>query len=548
MTRALMTGITGLRAHQQKLDVVANNLANMNTVGFKQQSTVFSDMLYQQLRSGSEGDANSGGINPKAIGSGVKVAQITRNFNQGALETTSQPFDYAMNGEGFFVLSSPVGGQDVYTRAGAFGVDSEGRLVDPGTGFLVQRIGDMGEGINGGLQFQTAGDDSIRVPIGETISGAVTELMQINGNLPANASEPIAGVISLSAPLEVGAVAATGADTLASLDISTVAYVPGDTIEFSGTNPDGTAFAGSVAADTATVQDLVDSINAAVTDATAALLADGTISLTSDNTGENLMSITLTDGVANTGLSNFGAVGFIETIEGYNGDSFELISEVVGPQGEAHELALLFTKDTPNTWTVTANIDPSVGTMVDDTVGSLTFNEDGSFNFAGGLGTDDANLVVLFNGSSVNQTVSMDLSSLSHYASAYNVNVDQDGIPAGVITTVNVTTRGELMGIASNGRIVPVAQLAVANFDNVRGLVAEGDNYYTRGLASGEPMVGSGETGGRGQIIGGQLEQSNVDIAQEFTQLIIAQRGFSANARTITVSDEVLEELTNIVR
>ena len=543
-----MTGITGLRAHQQKLDVVANNLANMNTVGFKQQSTVFSDMLYQQLRSGSEGDANSGGINPKAIGSGVKVAQITRNFNQGALETTSQPFDYAMNGEGFFVLSSPVGGQDVYSRAGAFGVDSEGRLVDPGTGFLVQRIGDMGEGINGGLQFQTAGDDSIRVPIGETISGAVTELMQINGNLPANASEPIAGVISLSAPLEVGAVAATGADTLASLDINTVAYVPGDTIEFSGTNPDGTAFAGSVAADTATVQDLVDSINAAVTDATAALLADGTISLTSDNTGENLMSITLTDGVANTGLSNFGAVGFIETIEGYNGDSFELISEVVGPQGEAHELALLFTKDTPNTWTVTANIDPSVGTMVDDTVGSLTFNEDGSFNFAGGLGTDDANLVVLFNGSSVNQTVSMDLSSLSHYASAYNVNVDQDGIPAGVITTVNVTTRGELMGIASNGRIVPVAQLAVANFDNVRGLVAEGDNYYTRGLASGEPMVGSGETGGRGQIIGGQLEQSNVDIAQEFTQLIIAQRGFSANARTITVSDEVLEELTNIVR
>ena len=543
-----MTGITGLRAHQQKLDVVANNLANMNTVGFKQQSTVFSDMLYQQLRSGSEGDANSGGINPKAIGSGVKVAQITRNFNQGALETTSQPFDYAMNGEGFFVLSSPVGGQDVYSRAGAFGVDSEGRLVDPGTGFLVQRIGDMGEGINGGLQFQTAGDDSIRVPIGATISGAVTELMQINGNLPANASEPIAGVISLSAPLEVGAVAATGADTLASLDINTVAYVPGDTIEFSGTNPDGTAFAGSVAADTATVQDLVDSINAAVTDATAALLADGTISLTSDNTGENLMSITLTDGVANTGLSNFGAVGFIETIEGYNGDSFELISEVVGPQGEAHELALLFTKDTPNTWTVTANIDPSVGTMVDDTVGSLTFNEDGSFNFAGGLGTDDANMVVLFNGSSVNQTVSMDLSSLSHYASAYNVNVDQDGIPAGVITTVNVTTRGELMGIASNGRIVPVAQLAVANFDNVRGLVAEGDNYYTRGLASGEPMVGSGETGGRGQIIGGQLEQSNVDIAQEFTQLIIAQRGFSANARTITVSDEVLEELTNIVR
>lgn len=543
-----MTGITGLRAHQQKLDVVANNLANMNTVGFKQQSTVFADLLYQQLRSGSEGDANSGGINPKTIGSGVKVAQITRNFNQGALETTSQPFDYALNGDGFFVLSSPVGGQDVYTRAGAFGVDSEGRLVDPATGFLVQRIGDMGEGINGGLQFQTGGDDSIRVPIGETISGAVTELMQINGNLPANASEPIAGVISLSAPLEVGGAAATGVDTLASLDINTVAYVPGDTIEFTGTNPDGTAFAGSVAADTATVQDLVDAINTAVTDATAALQADGTITLTADNTGENLMSITLTDGVGNTGLSNFGAVGFIETIEGYDGDSFELITEVVGPQGEAHELALLFTKDTPNTWTVTADIDPSVGTMVDDTVGSLTFNEDGSFNFAGGVGPADANLVILFNGASVNQTVSMDLSSLSHYASAYNVNVDQDGIPAGVITTVNVTTRGELMGIASNGRIVPVAQLAVASFDNVRGLVAEGDNYFTRGLASGEPMIGTGETGGRGQIIGGQLEQSNVDIAQEFTQLIIAQRGFSANARTITVSDEVLEELTNIVR
>lgn len=201
MGNSLLTGVSGLIAHQRLLEVVGNNLANINTTGFKSQRTLFSDLLYQTIRpaaNASSGDV--GGTNPNQIGSGVKVAQISHKFSQGNLEPTGGQFDYALQGDGVFVVND--GQQDLYTRAGSFAVDAFNQLVDPATGFRVQRFGDLGEpdGVNPG--FQVPGDNGIVVPIGSSIPGQVTSSLSLAGNLSAQLTGPQAEVLISASPFE----------------------------------------------------------------------------------------------------------------------------------------------------------------------------------------------------------------------------------------------------------------------------------------------------------------------------------------------------------
>jgi flagellar hook protein FlgE len=542
-----MTGISGLRTHQTKLDVVANNLANMNTVGFKTQSTVFSDLMYNIARSGSGASENSGGVNPQAIGTGVQMAQISRDFNQGTLESTSQVLDFALQGEGFFTMADATG-EKVYSRAGSFSLDESGRLVDPSTGYRVQRIGNVGEGGDGAVAFQSPGDSSIRVPIGAPIPGEASSEVTFSGNVPSTASPPVAEVLQSFSPFETGTGPATGATLFSDLTINNTAYGPGDVIEISGTNPDGTPFSTSLNADTATLNDLVTTLNGTVSGASASLTADGSLMMTADNPGEGAMSLLLRDAGGNTGGSSFSSNSMFLSMDGTDGDAYELSMDVFDGRGEAHRVTFDFVKQTANTWNVTASMDPSSGTLIDDSVMNLTFNEDGSFGLAGTSGVGDGNIEIQFNSMTQPQTVNLDFSSLSHLASDFSMTQTQDGFPPGALTSVAVSTNGELSGLASNGRSMPLAQLAIASFTNPAALEATGNNYFKQSMNSGEAVIGEGMSGSRGQVLGGQLERSNVDIANEFTQLIVAQRGFSANARTITVSDEMLEELTNIIR
>ncbi|MCC9602051.1 flagellar hook-basal body complex protein [Stieleria sp. JC731] len=547
MSRALMTGITGLRTHQQKLDVVANNLANMNTIGFKSQAAIFSDLVYNVDRGGSASSDTAGGINPQAIGTGVQTAQITRNFSPGTLETTSGEFDFAIQGDGFFTVMSPTG-EPHYTRAGAFALDDRGRLVDPATGYLVQRIGNLGEAADGGVRFQTEGDDTIFIPIGSAIPGTQTANIDFTGNLPSTSSPPQAEILSSFRGFEDSGGAATGATLLNDLTINTTPYVPGDMFELVGTNPDGSTFTVALPADTSTMQDIVDTLNANLVDAVASLQADGTLVVTADDTGEAFLSLTLRDVAGNTGETNFSGNSMFISTEGTDGDSFDVSMDMFDERGESHRMTFTFTKDTINNWSVSASIPSSSGTMIDDSVLNLTFNENGSYAIAGINGIGDANIEVQINGITNPQTIELDFSKISHLASDFLMTQTQDGIPPGALSSVAVSTSGELTGLASNGRALPLAQLAIASFPNSSALEAVGANYFQQSISSGDAALGLGATGSRGQIMGGQLERSNVDIALEFTQLIVAQRGFSANARTITVSDEMLEELTNIIR
>jgi flagellar hook protein FlgE len=542
-----MTGITGLRTHQQKLDVVANNLANMNTIGFKSQSAIFSDLMYNVARGASAATDESGGINPQAMGTGVQMAQISRSFSQGTLESTSEIFDFAIQGEGFFTLEGQAN-ENVYSRAGSFALDSNGRLVDPATGFLVQRMGDVGEGTDGGVPFQTIGESFINVPIGAPVAGEASSMVDFIGNLPSTSSPPVAEVLQSFSAFSTSTGAAGPTTLLSDLTINSAPYVAGDSIEISGTNADGTPFTTTLGAETATLQDLVDTLNASLSGATAALSPDGSLAITADTTGEGFLSLLIRDAAGNVGGSSFSANSMFLSTEGSNGDTFELSMEVYDVRGESHRVNFEFLKETENSWSMKAGIRPESGVLLDDAVYNLTFNEDGSYGLAGLTGVGDANIEIQFNGITAPQTIALNFEDLSHLATDFSITQSQDGIPPGSLASVSVSSSGELTGLASNGRSIPLAQLAVATFSNANALDAIGNNYFKQSMSSGEASLGAGLAGNRGQVMGGQLERSNVDIAHEFTQLIVAQRGFSANARTITVSDEMLEELTNIIR
>ena len=192
---ALYSGITGLQVNQEMLDVVGNNLANSNTTGFKEQRANFSDLIYQSLTQGSAPNGNtSGGKDPIEVGSGVQVASLTPNMQQGSLQTTGNDLDMALKGNGFFVVKTP--SQMLYTRAGAFGIDANNHLVDPATGDLVQRFGSVGEATATTPAFQTAGNNNITIPVGLTIPGAPTANVVLQGNLSASAVGPLAQVLT----------------------------------------------------------------------------------------------------------------------------------------------------------------------------------------------------------------------------------------------------------------------------------------------------------------------------------------------------------------
>ena len=547
MSQTLLTGASGLLSHQRKLDVVANNLANVNTFGYKSQRILFSDLIYSTIQPATSGTANQfGGTNPRQAGFGVGIAQTSRNHGQGVLNPTGNAFDFAIQGSGFFVLND---GQDVYSRAGAFSLDANGYLVDPATGAFVQRFGTVGEGADGNPQFQQPGDLSIQVPLGAGVAGRMTSEAGFTGNLPATAEPPLVEVVQTADALLVGGAAATGTDLLNNLDSNSVDYVGGDSIDISGTQVDGTPFATTLAVDgTTTVDDLLASINGQLTAATATLDTNGNIVLTADAEGEATLSLRIEDDMTNTGMTDFSAHAFLTETEGKYGDIVESTIQVFDLRGEPHDIAVSFQKMDENNWDATFSLLDGNGQWLDSSVAQIEFTEDGQFRTVNGVGLADSDIELQFDGLADPQTIAINFESLTHMATSYSLTFDQDGFPPGNLVSVNVNQDGSLDGLATNGQRIPVAQLAIASFINVQGLSAAGQNYFTETANSGVANIGTGMTGATGAVRGGQVESSNVDVALEFTQLIVAQRGFSANARTITVANEVLEELTNIVR
>jgi flagellar hook protein FlgE len=464
--------LSGLTASSTAMSTIANNLANLNTVGYKGSHTQFRDLFYQTVGSNGAGD-------PVQVGAGTAVSATATNLTAGSIESTGVPTDVAIMGDGYFVLEHD--GASRYTRGGNFTVTPDGSLCtqdgDPVMGYMA---------VNG------------LIPQGAALTPLRIDKGQIN---PPHATGDIRLRTNLDASAAVGAVYSTPVTVYDSLGTPHV-------LQFNFSKTGANAWSYNLSLNTA---DLAAPANWAASQPYAAgnLVAPG---------NGHYYQCT----VAGT--------------SGASAPTWPTDGGTVSDGGAA--------------WTDLGTTMPSDSTTA-ITGGALAFDASGK------LISPPANLTgitspVLADGASpmnFDWTLfdSGNVSFLSQVASASTTSSkQQDGYGSGTLTEYNAGADGILMGSFSNGRTAALGQIALASFANLQGLQREGGNSYSATLASGAAVIGIPNSGGRGSLSGGSLELSNVDIAQEFSALIVAQRGYEANARTITTFDQIMQDTINL--
>ncbi len=462
--------LSGLTASSTAMSAIANNLANLNTVGYKGSSTEFNDLFYQTLGVNGSGD-------PIQVGAGTGVSATSANMNSGSVEATSVPTDVAIMGDGFFVVQQ--NGASLYTRAGNFSV---------------------------------AADGSLQTPNGEQVLGYAA----INGTIPAGAA---------LAPLEInkGQINPPNATTNVQLT----------------SNLDASAAAGDTPLSTpVTVYDSLGTAHVLTFNFTKTAAGAWSCNITIPNAD-------LTPPPAWQASTPYNA-GQIISPSTANGHLYECTT--AGTSG-ANPPASWPTDGSPITDGTVVWQD--MGTETTIATEALTFDSSGkltspSGNISGitasGLADGAANLTLqwdLYNNAGT--SLLTQVAGPSTTASTW-----QDGFGSGTLTSYNIGSDGTIMGTFSNGRTAALGQIALANFANTQGLARVGNNDFSATLASGAAVVGAPGTGGLGTVSGGSLELSNVDIATEFSALIVAQRDYEANARTITTFDQVMQDTINL--
>jgi len=554
MGSALLSGVSGMKAHQRMIDVAGNNLANLNTMGFKSSRVTFAELLSETLREASQPTSTVGGTNPTQVGSGASVASIDRNMTQGTLVNTGQSLDMAIEGEGYFVLND--GTKNLYTRVGTFGVDSSYYLIDPKTGYRVQRHGITGQSEG----FQDAADSGIKVPYDVALPAEATTTISYNGNLSADQTNVTTNTLRAGSAFTVDGAAAGATTEIDKLD----QFSGGDlgaetgTITISGRLRDSGDLTDIdlTVDDSTTLQDLLDEMNDPVTgfgaDCTASLV-NGEIYLTDNDSGYSKTDVRLAwSGPEDKTLSlprHF-------TLESPGGQANQPTSiTVYDSLGTAHVLNAAFVKtEADRTWDLVITKVSGDVELTDRRIEGITFDTEGAYSGLSGSDTCQFELDFVTDGSGV-RSVNVNLGSEGEYGGVTQFGEDstagasdQDGYSWGKLMSISVSIDGMLTGLFTNGIRKNIAQIQTAVFQNPSGLKATGNSYFEPSANSGDPVNTTGASGGCGSIRGGMLESSNVDTAQQFVQLIQAQNGFQANAKTIRVSTEMLQELTSLIR
>ncbi len=553
MSFALSAGVTGLQAHQKMLDVAGNNLANTNTTAFKSQRITFSELLSETIKRASQPTNTVGGTNPQQMGSGVGIAGLTPNMAQGNIVNTGNPLDLAVEGEGYFVLSD--GSQLVYSRAGALTVDANSRLVNPTTGYLVQRFGTEGE-LDG---FQASGDSSIHVPYDATLPASATSSMRVQGNLSPDAmlATTQTQVLQSGLAYTVGGTSPSLTTELDEVDQFASGGTLSGTITITGQTKDGTGVSGTLAVDgTTTFQNVIDELNTVFSGEATASLAEGRIVLTGDSSGYSKLDVNLSCDDTELEMPSYFE---ISTIGGE--EAQEVNVTIYDSQGGSHVLsAALVRTDTTNLWDmVITSFSGNVYELTPDNrrIEGIQFSStDGSYK---GL-SSTAQFVITFPHDTANpQTISVNLGTINQFngltqfatgrtGSSTAVIREQNGYESGTLSSVSVNNEGVLIGAFSNGVKKNLATVQVALFQNPSGLESVGNGFYVPSANSGIAVATKGLSSGAGYIHGGALEKSNTDVASEFVAMIQAQNGFQANARTIRVANDILRELTDLIR
>ncbi len=329
-------------------------------------------------------------------------------------------------------------------------------------------------------------------------------------------------------------------------------YVTGDTITLSGVDYDGSAVNASFVygTDGTTVADLVSFIDGLYTGATAALDASGRLTLTADTAGATELSISISDGAENAGSTSWSDYLPMVTTNGTDADRVVTSSEVFDSTGVSRQLTMSFVRDADGTWTLTAEADAEEGVVTSEPVSGLAFDANGA---PSNLAAQNASVTVDWtDGGSQTMSLSLgtdgQLDGLTQFGDTTSARVSsQDGYGVGELADLSIEADGDVMGHYTNGQERTLGSVGLAVFGNAEGLEAIGGNFWRETVASGSASLGAGNSGPAGVVIGGALEESNVDTAEEFVHLIEAQRGYQASSRVISVQDELLNDAVNLI-
>ncbi len=552
MGNALQAAVSGMKVHQQMIDVAGNNLANLNTVGYKSSRIIFAEMLSETIREATSPTALIGGTNPMQIGSGATLGSLDKTMSQGTLINTGQQLDMAIEGKGYFVLND--GQQNVFTRIGSFGVDSQYYLVDPKTGYRVQREGQVGT-LEG---FQAASDPGIRIPYDKALPSKATTTISYNGNLSADASIPTTHELNIGIQYTVNSTSAEGTTEIDELDQFTggpLGVGESGKITISGIDRDGdtvVAYDFDVAPAT-TIDDLLGDLNTTFPDSTAEIV-NGKITLKDKVSGYSQTDLNLVWKEVTAEKSLELPTHTQVAVAGGNAVQTTVI-KVYDSLGSEHTISATFVRtDTDRTWDMVITSVTGDVKLDDRRIEGITFSPDGSL--VGIVGPDTASFELDFvTDGSGSRVINVELGSEGTHDGLYSFGEDstanasgQDGYSWGKLLSLSISSEGTLSGLFTNGVRQDVAQLKMGTFQNPAGLKAAGNGYYVPSANSGEANFTTAASGGAGRIMGGMLEGSNVDVAEQFVKLIQAQSGFQANARTIRISTEMLRELTGLIR
>lgn len=570
-TTSLLTGLSGLVANSRRLDVIGNNISNVNTTAFKSNRMHFAPAFSRNISLGTAPGGNTGGTNPAQVGLGVTVAGTQRNFATGPINPTGIPTDLAIDGDGFFVVERA--GREYYTRAGAFQRNSANDLVT----ISGERV--RGYLIDDNFNLVTGQVRNINIPLGSLTIAEATENVNFAGNL--NASGPRATTGSITAFNEVwqttGGVPLTGASTLGALEdpdnpgnpLFPVAGGP-YTLTLTGaqkgdkTLPDSTL---TIDPAVTTVQDFLDFINNSLG------INPGVVNPDGSTTGAQIDGAGVLSIVGNTGSFNTIQIeaGDFQIIDNANapvtnpfslstsvesdGESIRTTFIVYDSLGTPLEVDLTIvldsTSDAGTTWRYYVespdHIDPLTPSRL-ITTGTLDFDNFGRLQTTSPigvtLGRDQTGaldpLVFTLSLASGSDAVTA-LTDTAQQSSIAAVN--QDGSPLGVLDSFSVGEDGVITGGFSNGLTRTIGQIIVATFTNPEGLIDAGNNLFSVGPNSGTALITTPGNFGTGRMIGGALEQSNVDLGQEFINLVLTQTGYSAATRVIQTTDELIQQL-----
>ncbi len=538
MMRALYSGVSGLKTHQTKMDVIGNNIANVNTAGFKSSSSVFSEIMYQNLSGASGATATKGGVNAKQIGLGVSMGSTSVNITSpGAPQTTGDGWDLRITGDSFFIVNN--GTENLFTKAGAFYVDGAGYLSTKATGYNV--MGWRVDPTTGDIRKDVVSRLPIMVPENQTSNPEATTEAFCAGVLDDNNTQVNSDA---GYTMNLNFYDSLGYNYSAKFAVKTV-------------NSDTKTY-------TIELTDILDSRNHSILQ--DYLAVEG-------NTMTNVFGEpTTVDRSYNLAADFTYRNNTFYDVDGnalvYDADNLKYVAEGTGKEYAVSSMfgvseAQVQQYYDPAT-AVTANGESAIFGYSETLYGyTLDFNEGepnaGQFNFVGqegvesvmlkmsALGTEFSNINVDFTGTKNFNNGGQNTIELKK--GMVDAKEQGTGRSLGTLIGLQVQEDGRIFASYDNGNTELLGQIAVAVFPNPSGLEKVGDNCYRTTLNSGEfDGIGRDITADNGKMTSGVLEMSNVDLATEFTEMITTQRGFQANSKIITTSDTLLEELVNLKR